>query len=95
MLRLVRPAKSDNANHVSTIGPWGRELYIGKEVVEAEDVEVNRNREPKKILRPLSPTRVDLADHELLHFNYRSSCPNCVWGKGHSKHHRVSTDGPK
>ena len=58
-------------------------------------MDAGKSREPKEILRPVSSTKADLADHEPLHSNYRSWCPDSVWGTGHRKHHRVSMDGPK
>ena len=71
MPSLVRPGTCDNASYGSAIGSSGRALCGGKEVEGAEDVQADESREPKKILRPASPTNADCADHEPLHLNYR------------------------
>ena len=37
--------------------------------------------------RPKGPTQAEIAAHEPLHLEYRSWCPACVAGRGHSAHH--------
>ena len=55
---------------------------------DAEDGNVG-TRTPVIAPMPKGPTQAETAAHEPLHFEYRSWCPACVFGRGHSAHHRV------
>ena len=70
------------------------ELCSGEEfeVIKKDDEET---RNPKPAPRPVGPTKAQIDEHYPLHLNYRSWCPDCVWGKGHSKHHRAGDGGDK
>ena len=74
-----------------------RGLCSGEGVVPSEGVEDAGDEEvrvPTTQQRPIAPTKAELKEHYPLHLNYRSWCPYCVSGKGHSKHHRRSDDEP-
>lgn len=75
----------------------GAELCSG-EVVEPQSIDDDDDddtRQPRPAARPVGPTEAQIDEHYPSHLDYRSWCPDCVWGKGHSKHHRASTDGVK
>ena len=57
--------------------------------MEVEDVGM---RTPVIAPRPKGPTQAEIAAHEPLHLEYRSWCPACVAGRGHSTHHRSGGD---
>ena len=94
MPNLIRPANGDNASHNVDVGSSGGGLYSGTEAGKVDDDTVEESRLPSRVVRPIAPTKAELSEHEPLHLNYRSWCPDCVWGKGHSKHHRASKDEP-
>ena len=72
----------------------GNELCSGEGIVVEESGEAEETRAPVIGSRPNAPTKAELKAHLPLHVNCRSWCPYYVSGKGHNKHHRVSTDEP-
>ena len=94
MPSLIRPGICSDKSQDALVKTSGLELNSGITIDETE-VGDSETRNPKLATRPVAPTKVQLDEHYPLHFNYRSWCPDCVWGKGHAKHHRSSEEGVK
>ena len=89
---LIRPDKCDRLSHSAMVAASENELCSG-EGVQPDDHEIGEDMiKPTVGVRPIAPTKAQLKEHLPLHLNYRSWCADCVSGKGHSKHHRSSTD---
>ena len=92
MPHLVSPVGSGNSGLqegwkvTSGVNSLGREGAL-----EAE--EGQEFRAPVIAPRPIAPTKAQLEEHLPLHLHYRSWCPQCVFGKGHSTHHRRGEGG--
>ena len=50
-------------------------------------------RQLKKVIDPLLPSKAEISEHQLSHLPYRSWCPHCVKGRaremGHQRHPRT------
>ena len=68
-----------------------RGLYSGDKVIPVEEGEA---RVLVVTAGPYSQTKAEIREHYPLHLQYRSWCPDCVRGKGHSRHHRAWTSEP-
>ena len=91
---LIRPSQVDSAGRGVMVDSSERGLCSGEGIETTEFVDGNEVRQPRVPVRPYSPTQADLKEHYPLHLHYRSWCPDCVHGKGHSKHHRSSNSEP-
>ena len=93
---LVRPVNTETEGQ-SAMAETSAEREIGSHLLgtsKADEVveEDEPARAPKSAPRPIAPTKADIAAHEPLHLDYRSWCADCVFGRGHSTHHRTGDD---
>ena len=65
---------------------------LGASANDGEGVDEEPARTHKAAPRPIAPTKAEVDAHEPLHLDYRSWCDHCVFGRGHSNHHRGSDD---
>ena len=65
---------------------------LGTSKADAVVEEDEPAKAPKSAPRPTAQTKADIAAHEPLHLDYRSWCAHCVFGRGHSTHHRTGDD---
>ena len=89
---IVRPVTSQCDGQVRAV-ETSAEREIGKEgIYGAEEVVVDDEpaRAPSIAPRPKGPTKAKIIAHQPLHLNYRSWCPSCVHGRGHSQHYRAT-----
>ena len=87
---LVKPVANSEGPSVERQTSAEREIGRSRICGLGEDggVDSGQARAPVVAPRPTGPTKADLAAHEPLHLEYRSWCPSCVFGRGHSAHHR-------
>lgn len=92
MPHLVSPVGSDNSGLQDRWKVTSGTNSLGREGALAVE-EDQEYRAPVIAPRPIAPTKAQLDEHLPLHLHYRSWCPHCVFGKGHSSHHRRGEDG--
>ena len=89
---FVRPADSSSSkSQIAVLGTSGLNS-VGREGEDRKEHDDAETRTPVVVVRPISPTKAQLEEHLPLHLNYRSWCPDCTGGKGHSTHHTMSSD---
>ena len=89
---FVRPADSSSSkSQIAVLGTSGLDS-VGREGEDRKEHDDAETRTPVVVARPISPTKAQLEEHLPLHLNYRSWCPDCAGGKGHSAHHTASSD---
>ena len=60
-----------------------------QEEFEAVEPEEEEGRRPKAVTDPPQPSALEVAEHELTHWPFRSWCPDCVMGRGRDAPHRA------